>query len=67
MFVPDSDLDFLPILDPGVKKALDRGSATLRETKSTSTRSSKDKKLTLSDHICTFLSTVKVKEKYKDF
>jgi hypothetical protein len=27
--IPDPDLDFLPIPDPGVKKALDPGSATL--------------------------------------
>jgi hypothetical protein len=26
MFIPDSDLDFLPIPDPGVKKAPDLGS-----------------------------------------
>jgi hypothetical protein len=32
MFIPDPDLDFLPIPDPGVKKARDpgSGSATLR-------------------------------------
>jgi hypothetical protein len=29
MFIPDPDLDFLPIPDPGVKKPPDRGSATL--------------------------------------
>jgi hypothetical protein len=29
MFVPDTDLDFLPIADPGVKKAPDPGTATL--------------------------------------
>ncbi len=29
MFIPDPDLDFLPIPDPGVKKAPDSGSATL--------------------------------------
>jgi hypothetical protein len=31
MFIPDPDLDFLPIPDPGVKKAADSvsGSATL--------------------------------------
>jgi hypothetical protein len=28
MFIPDPDLDFLPILDPGVKKAPDLGFAT---------------------------------------
>jgi hypothetical protein len=34
MFIPDSDLDFLPIPDPGVKRAPDRGSgsATLDKT-----------------------------------
>jgi hypothetical protein len=29
MFIQDPDLDFLPIPDPGVKKAPDPGSATL--------------------------------------
>jgi hypothetical protein len=29
MFIPDPDLDFLPITDLGVKKAPDPGSATL--------------------------------------
>jgi hypothetical protein len=29
MFIPDQDLDFLPIPDPGVKKAPDPGFATL--------------------------------------
>jgi hypothetical protein len=29
MFIPDPDLDFLSNPDPGVKKALDLGSATL--------------------------------------
>ncbi len=32
MFVPDLDLDFLPISDPGVKKAPDPESATLLVT-----------------------------------
>ncbi len=31
MFIPDPDLDFLPIPDPGVKKALDPGSARLEK------------------------------------
>jgi hypothetical protein len=30
MFIPDPDLDFLPNLDPGVKKAPDPGFATLQ-------------------------------------
>jgi hypothetical protein len=29
MFIPDPDLDVLPIPDPGAKKAPDPGSATL--------------------------------------
>jgi hypothetical protein len=29
MFIPDPDLDFLPIPDPGIKEAPDPGSATL--------------------------------------
>ncbi len=29
MFIPDQDLDFLPIPDPGVKKAPNSGYATL--------------------------------------
>jgi hypothetical protein len=29
MFIPDPDLDFLPIPDPEVKKAPDPGSVTL--------------------------------------
>jgi hypothetical protein len=29
MFIPDPDHDFLPIPNPGVKKAPDPGSATL--------------------------------------
>ncbi len=29
MFIPDPDLDFLPVPDPGVEKALDPGSAAL--------------------------------------
>jgi hypothetical protein len=29
MFIPDPDLDFLPIPDPGIKEAWDPGSATL--------------------------------------
>jgi hypothetical protein len=29
LFIPDPDPDFLPILDPEVKKAADPGSATL--------------------------------------
>ncbi len=28
MFIPDPDADFLPIPDPGVKKALDPGSGS---------------------------------------
>jgi hypothetical protein len=28
MFIPDPDIDFLPIRDPGVKRAPDSGSAT---------------------------------------
>jgi hypothetical protein len=34
MLIPDPDLEFLPIPDPGVKKAPDpgSGSATLRKT-----------------------------------
>ena len=32
MFMPDPDLDFLPIPDPRVKKAPDPGCATLRKT-----------------------------------
>jgi hypothetical protein len=32
MFIPDPELDFLPIPDPGVKKAPDPGSITLLYT-----------------------------------
>ncbi len=32
LFIPDPDPDFLPITDPGIKKAADPGSATLSAT-----------------------------------
>jgi hypothetical protein len=32
MFIPDPDLDFLPVPDPGVKKAPDPGSGTLKNS-----------------------------------
>jgi hypothetical protein len=35
MFIPDPDLDFLPIPDPAVKKAPDPGNATLLRTLNT--------------------------------